>query len=120
MSSLFRQGLFSLHSGETSKWKIDCDELSYPDWATLTEIALEILPPFGEVVGVPRGGLMLAQCLSDYVTDGPLLICDDVLSTGGSMEQMRGNKDAIGLVIFSRGKCPDWIFPLFQFYQGKE
>ena len=53
--------------------------------------------------------------------DLPILICDDVLSTGNSMDARRKEvveknekgTTIIGVVVFARGKCPDWITPLF-------
>ncbi|KKL20362.1 hypothetical protein LCGC14_2456230, partial [marine sediment metagenome] len=43
-----------------------------------------------------------------------LLIVDDVLTTGASMEKQRaGRTNTIGAVIFARGDCPAWVKPLF-------
>ena len=44
----------------------------------------------------------MAEAMQSYCTDGPLLIVDDVLTTGGSMEEFRAGRDAIGAVIFMR------------------
>lgn len=72
---------------------------------------------YGKVIGVPRGGLRLAAALLPYERLGyPLLIVDDVLTTGISMQEMRDRfplEEAIGVVIFARGQCPDWIRPIF-------
>jgi len=47
-----------------------------------------------------------------------LLIVDDVLTTGSSMEEVRKEMGTYyqseGFVLFARGECPDWITPLFQ------
>lgn len=43
------------------------------------------------------------------------VIVDDVLTTGESMEEMRLHYSSrtIGVVLFARGKCPDWVTPIF-------
>lgn len=131
--NLFQSGYFTLHSGKSSAWKIEADALTDSDWATLALMTLEIIPRFSKVIGVPRGGLKFANYLECYKGDeGPILIVDDVLTTGGSMENLRhilaqgwsteesvfGYENFIGLVAFARGKCPNWIIPLFQFNGG--
>lgn len=101
-----------LNSGKVSKWKIECDALSDKDIDTIAFMLSEKLPPFGSILGVPRGGLKLATAMEPYITKGPLLIVDDVLTTGNSMERTRKEADAIGAVIFARNICPKWIIPL--------
>ena len=64
----------------------------------------------------------MARALSEYVTGNPshpLIICDDVLTTGKSMEEVkRGimwNGPIYGVVLFSRiPHTPMWIKPIFQ------
>ncbi len=102
-----------LHSGARSTWKIDCDALGEEDLATIAALMVLLVPKFGSVEGVPTGGLRLAEKMNFYITEGPHLIVDDVLTTGISMEEIRRGRDAIGAVIFARGKCPSWIRPLF-------
>lgn len=102
-----------LHSGETSSFKIDCDALSDEDIATLAGLVRQIMPPYGSVEGVPTGGLRLAAALASYATEGPLLVADDVLTTGGSIEAQRAGRPANGVVLFSRGAPPAWVTPLF-------
>lgn len=123
---LFQEGTFHLHSGAFSRWKIECDALSEGEWDTLGLMLSEILPPFSEVVGVPRGGIKLAQAMQEFRTPGGfLLIVDDVLTTGNSMREERAFRetrhglypqDIQGAVIFARGACPIWVTPLFQMY----
>jgi hypoxanthine phosphoribosyltransferase len=76
---------------------------------------------FGLVIGIPRGGIRLATALIKYTTldARSVLIVDDVLTTGASMEQTRGRFEGSaeqirGVVIFARAKCPDWITTIFQ------
>ena len=132
LPNLFQKGEFHLHSGEVSDWKIDCDALTDADLETIAEQLVKRLPPFGRVSGVPTGGLRLAEVLGHHVTDGaPLLIVDDVLTTGSSMEEhakecltalsrlgINPPEPTLGTVIFARGKCPDWITPLFTLNSG--
>lgn len=115
-SDLFIDGEFVSHSGLTLPFKIDCDALSDSSIETLaSEIARRV--KFQYVRGVPRGGMRLANALKKHETTGPVLIVDDVLTTGESMEEARrqhtGHNDIIGFVIFARGICPTWITPLF-------
>lgn len=115
--NLFRQGDFVLHSGGKSKFLIDCSCLSDADLETLALMAVERLPPFGSVEGVPQGGLRFAEALEKHVTEGgALLIVDDVLTTGKSMIVHKADRPAWGVVIFSRVQVrfvPSWIIPLF-------
>lgn len=118
MSGLFQEGVFRLHSGTESDFKIDCDALADIEIAVLAKQLSKRVPSFGRVIGVPTGGLRLAEAMRRYVTEGPLLIVDDVLTTGRSMDEMReGDRLAIGAVLFARGKCPEWVTPLFQMHE---
>lgn len=116
--SLFNEDItegFKLSSGVQSRYKIDCDYLQDRDIQAIAIRFTEILPPFGFVEGVPQGGLRLQWELEAYETEDcpTLLIVDDVLTTGASMEKLRGGREAIGAVIFARGDwCPEWITPL--------
>lgn len=115
---LFQSGDLILHSGRRSRWKIDCDGLTAADWQTLALMVWELVGPFSSVVGVPRGGLPLAEALLPYRAEaGPHLIVDDVLTTGASLAEFRQACSApqvIGAVVFARGRCPGWVRPLFQ------
>lgn len=113
VTDLFQIGDFTLASGAKSGWKIECDGISPDEWLALAKIASEILPPFGAVEGVPRGGIPFADALCSYATEGPLLICEDVVTTGGSMERQRAGRDAIGVAVFARWVCPSWVTPIF-------
>lgn len=76
-AQLIAPGAFVGNSGAVLPWKIECDALTD---ATIAGFAAAIAQTvrFGEVEGVPRGGLRLAKALEAYATDGPLLIVDDV------------------------------------------
>jgi len=114
---LFRQGDFTLHSGARGNYFIDCDALTDEDWETLAKVTAERFT-FGKVVGIPKGGLKLADALEKYKTEGTgvTLIVDDVLTTGKSMEEEKAKHSELvsGIVVFARGYCPYWIVPLFQ------
>jgi len=112
---LFQRGDFTLHSGEKSGIKIDCDALTDADLDTIAWMLRDRLPLFGRVEGVPTGGLKLAALMERYArpAQSGLLIVDDVLTSGGSMEEQRAGRDAFGAVIFARRKPPSWVMPLF-------
>ena len=112
--TLFKIGNFKAHSGAILPWKIDCDELTDEDWKCLALMTAEKLVNFGSVEGVPRGGIPFANALIPYITTGPLLIVDDVLTTGSSMEEYKAGREAIGVVVFSRGERPKWIQSIFK------
>ncbi len=99
----------------TGHWKIECDALTDADWDCLAYMVSERMA-FSAVEGVPTGGLRFARALEKHAgKGGPLLIADDVLTTGGSMEEHRAGREAQGVVAFSRcEEVPRWIVPLFQ------
>ncbi len=114
--NLFKSGAFVSHAGLDLRFKIDCDVLTDEDIKTLAAIIARNYI-FHEVHGIPRGGLRLAASLQPHCSpEGEVLIVDDVLTTGSSMEEMRRriDKTARGIVIFARGTCPEWISPIFQ------
>lgn len=114
---IFKREEFTAHSGRTLPWKLDADGLEQGDLRTLAWIAVQHLPKFGTVEGVPRGGLSLAALLRAYTTQGAgLLIVDDVMTTGGSLEEHRDGRKAMGLVIFNRsGVKLSWVHSMFTF-----
>ncbi len=121
--NLFKKEKIKLSSGKISDFKIECDVFTDEDWECLAYLISKKIK-FKSVKWIPTGGNKLAEYLLKYrINDKslPLLICDDVLTTGNSMENLKGllidvgvkNKDIKGVVIFARGKCPNWITPLF-------
>jgi len=119
--SLFQKINVILHSGKKSDFKIECDDLSYSDVETLCYLISKKFK-FFSVFGVPTGGIKFAEKLKKYCTnnpDDPTLVVDDVLTTGNSMIEFvkeQNIPNPIGVVLFSRGKCPDWISPMFQMW----
>lgn len=119
--NLFQTGIFTLNSGQVSTFKIDCDALTKEDIYTIALQFTLLLPQFGVVKGIPRGGLRLADAMKSFITPGHKnwLFVDDVFTTGASMRNYREASmvpyaDIIGAVIFARYKTPDWITPLFR------
>lgn len=115
---LFQTGDFVLRSGARSRWKIECDALTPEDWDALALMAIDILPAFNKVEPVPRGGIPFAKALEKYAAvdlmPPLLLICEDVVTTGTSMERIRDRRDAVGVCVFARGRSwPFWVKPLF-------
>ena len=112
-SPLFARGEFLLASDSVSDWKVECDALTDADVHTLAILMSRIVGSYGSVEGVPTGGWRFAKELESFIVpgraDGPLLIVDDVFTTGGSMERHRAGRDAIGVVAFARGPLPEWI-----------
>lgn len=130
MTDLIQPGWFTSHSGMTLPFKVDCDALSDGDIKGLAKIIAGKFT-FGRVFGVPRGGVRLAQALEGYCESEvfrqyPMLIVDDVMTTGRSMEEAKricedGHKrPVVGVVIFARCpkdgmavSVPDWVHPIF-------
>jgi hypothetical protein len=131
MINLFQLGEFRSHMGILLPFKIDCDALTDGDIDCIAAyIASKTF--FGMVDGVPYGGCRLAAALEKYaVWEAPfnILIVDDVLTTGASMEDQRADylhiadhdstvhpEDIIGWVIFARAEPPDWVNAMFRMY----
>ena len=122
---LFQEEDFIGHSGGQLHWKIEMDALEDEEWKCIARMIMEIeTRPFCSAIGIPRGGLKLSVYLNDYSTqdeNDPYLICDDVLTTGGSMnyfvdQYFRNRKPQgyFGWVVFARTRPAEWITPLFQ------
>lgn len=117
-TNLLVPGEFTSHSGLKLPFKIDCDALTDDDIAVCAQLIHDLVPPFSRVEGVPNGGLRLARALQPYASDGPLLIVDDVWTTGVSMNHHRSGRRAYGAVIFARGLLPSWVSGLFTLHQS--
>lgn len=107
--SLFVEGEFTAHSGATLHEKIECDALTEADWYCLARmIHRRLAGRYLEAIGVPRGGVLLAQKLNalsradqDTLGPRPTLIVDDVLTSGSSLREHLG-EGRIGFVVFDR------------------
>lgn len=114
-----------MSNGGNSHWKIECDALTLEDWKCLAYLVARRFS-FKAVYGVPRGGIPFAEALEKYANaESPnILIVDDVVTTGKSMNEMiiklsehpaveRSN--IIGIAVFSRAPgFPGWIRPIFR------
>ena len=123
MIDLFQKKIFVSHSGVDLKWKIEMDALSHKEWECIASMIMELTPPFKEAIGIPRGGNILGKLMNHHGTgkrEDPICIVDDVLTTGGSMNefktkrQWRNPSKYIGWVVFSRSQTPHWVNALFQ------
>jgi len=120
---MFIRDKFVSHSGLNLDWKIECDHLTDEDLEVLAELVGKRIK-FRIVVGIPSGGIRFADKLIPYSTnrlDDPILVVDDVLTTGKSMNEYKekyySDYDTIGVVIFCRGEnCPHWICPIFTYH----
>ena len=113
--NLFQKINFTSHAGLPLNWKIECDALTEDDWKGLARMIMDYeTRSFGSVEGIPRGGIPLANALSEYATEGPPMIVDDVYTTGKSFtdyvyEHYRTMSFDYNpkWVIFARGKIKD-------------
>ena len=121
MIDLFQRVDFTSHAGLDLSWKIEMDALSENEWKCIAHMIMELSQPFQAAIGIPRGGLKLSGYLHEYSTQNPAdpyLIVDDVMTTGGSMEEYKKehfrDKYVIGWVVFARSKVPIWCDALFR------
>ena len=108
-AKLFDKGDFISHAGIPLKWKIECDAISPEQWDALATMIMDYQKePFREAVGIPRGGVPLGHALNKYASgnkEDPILVCDDVYTTGTSFREFCVTKDtiyAIKWVVFAR------------------
>lgn len=119
--NLLNYGEFASHSGKKLHYKIDCDALSDEDLKSIAKTIGSRLQ-FKKVIGIPTGGVRFATELEKYVVDdvNMVVIVDDVLTTGKSMElarkqYLKDDENVVGIVIFNRMQesLPNWIYPIF-------
>lgn len=123
--ALFNYGRVKLSSGKMSDFKIDCDALSDEDLDGLAQkmVASWNYIKFKRVVPIPTGGIRFAEALKRYLDvhesyDEPILIVDDVWTTGKSMNKAaekykKKGFQVEGTVIFARSAPDTWIMPAF-------
>lgn len=123
MTALFQRGDFTLASGEHSNFKIQFEALKAESVECIAQLMAERLPKFSQVFGVPTGALELAEALrsySDIYSPGhPVLVVDDVWTTGNSMKnfiQSLGlqRTPVLRAVVFARNPVPANVMALFQ------
>ena len=110
--ALFVDEEFTSHAGLSLSWKIEMDALYVSDWRCLAKIILEYEKrPFRKAVGIPRGGKRLGDILNESATgnpDDPVLIVDDVYTTGTSfrdfIEENYADDNVICWTVFARNK----------------
>ena len=76
--------------------------------------------PFSKAIGIPRGGVPLAEALDEYSTrsiNDPVLIADDVYTTGTSFRQFVSenypNSEIIQWCVFARTPPRNGVNALF-------
>ena len=126
---LFQEGTFKSASGLKLDWKIECDALSEWDWEWAAKHISNKFA-FRNVYTIFPGGDQFASVLSKYVRpdDSRLqIICDDVLTTGRSMETKKkeilmndpllSENDIQGVVLFQRRPTLiNWIYPIWRMW----
>jgi orotate phosphoribosyltransferase len=120
-SHLFNSGDFTLHSGGATTFKIDCEALTLADWKALAALIRERIGRYRSVYGIPRGGVPLEELLAPDSTGDwrdPVLIVDDVYTTGTSMREAHSwipdTENIVGAVVFARQPVREpWITALF-------
>lgn len=108
-----------LYSGALSYWKVGCDALTDEELNWFAKMISVVVEPFGVVEYVPTGARRIGEKVEKYALTGhpTVLIVDDVLTTGNSMESFRRdvqilypNAKIIGATMFNRsGIHIDWI-----------
>ena len=118
---LFQRIDFVSHAGKHLHWKIECDAISEKEWECLAYMIKEIEgQPWRKAVGIPRGGVPLGNALDKYSTgniDHPLLIADDVYTTGTSFKEFKEeyypNEATLQWCVFAREPTVGKVKALF-------
>lgn len=132
--SIFKSQRVLAASGKELHWIIDCDDFTDAELGVFAKLIIAKYPNFWSVTHptshygscVPRLATAIASIRGSIpASQGEyVLIVDDVLTTGQSMEQLaQGYRTkrtwndqlakVVGAVIFARDVCPPWITPLF-------
>ena len=118
---LFQEIDFISHAGIPMSWKIECDAITDKEWKALAKMIMEYQKqPFRKAEGIPRGGVPLGDALNKYATgnlEDPVLIADDVYTTGTSFreycEEHYPDQEVIQWCIFARKVTENGVRALF-------
>ena len=118
--NLFIKEDFISHAGLPLTWKVECDALTDGDYEALAKIVSEKIR-FKDVKGIPRGGIPFENALRQYASNDssdPLLICDDVYTTGTSFrefceQESHDQEKVYQWVIFARKQPENGVRALF-------
>lgn len=130
MALLFQDGDFVSHAGLPLAWKIECDAITDDEWRCLAKMIMGYqTKPFSKVVGIPRGGKKLEDALQPYcdtrtfndhigdIVNYPVLIVDDVYTTGTSFREFREEhylqQEVYQWCVFARRQPEDGVKALF-------
>jgi basic membrane lipoprotein Med (substrate-binding protein (PBP1-ABC) superfamily) len=125
---LFQSVDFISHSGLPLTWKIECDAIHDDEWSTLAKMIREYENKnWRKAIGIPRGGVKLGEELNKYSSnnpDDPILICDDVYTTGKSFadfvsENFDENEKIFCWCVFARKPTENGIKALFTMPEKK-
>jgi len=126
---LFKIGEFKAASGLKLDWKVECDILTEDDWIwAARHISRKFA--FHSVFSISTGGdkfMFALDCYTRPEDSRTRIICDDVLTTGRSMEAKRQEllindpllceDDIQGVVLFQRRPgLVDWIYPIWRMW----
>ena len=118
--NLFQDGDFISHAGLPLKWKIECDAIKEEEWETLAKIIREYEPRnWRFAIGIPRGEVSLGVALDKYSTkdpNDPVLIADDVYTTGKSFRDYSDNfpnEEVLQWCVFARKPTENNVKALF-------
>ena len=120
-TKLFQMGEFISHAGLKLPWKIECDAISPEEWNALARMVIDYQKEsFSKAVGIPRGGIPFADALNEYGSgdpNDPILIADDVYTTGTSFNQFisenYSNQKVIKWCVFARSPTQNNVNALF-------
>ena len=124
MAELFQEGVFTSSSGAKLPWKFECDAISAAGWEFFAKRVSEQIW-IRTLLFVPTGGREFYDALLPHKDPNGeyIVIVDDVLTTGASMEKVRRENGrymkgvpVIGVVAFARTKPASWIKPILQFW----
>ena len=117
---LFQKINFISHAGLPLTWKIECDAISPDEWVALAHIIRQFESKNWQyAIGIPRGGVALGKALDKYSTgniEDPILIVDDVYTTGKSFEdysQNFSNTKLLKWCVFARKPTENDVKALF-------